>query len=74
MFFDEDQRLRSLPVVWTSLAPVDPFVVLARGRALFRLEDLCRLAQLLTVLAEHLETEERPGGSVKEITPHVSRE
>jgi hypothetical protein len=58
MFFDEAQRLRSLPLAWTSVAPADPFVVLAAGRARFRLEDLCRLAQLLTALTDHSETEE----------------
>lgn len=59
MFFDEAQRLRSLPLAWTSVAPADPFVVLAAGRARFRLEDLCRLAQLLTTLTDQPETEER---------------
>ncbi len=74
MFFDEAERLRSLPVAWTSLAPADPFVVLAAGRARFHLEDLCRLAHLLTVLTEQTETAGRREPAVKEITPHVSRE
>ena len=56
MFFDEAQRLRSLPLAWTSVAPADPFVVLAAGRALFRMEDLCRLAHLLAALTDRAET------------------
>jgi hypothetical protein len=51
MFFDDDQHLRSLPLAWTSLAPSDPFVSLAAGRARFRMEDLLRLVQLCTLLA-----------------------
>ena len=51
MFFDDDQHLRALPLAWTSLAPVDPFVSLAAGRARFRMEDLLRLVQLCAVLA-----------------------
>ena len=51
MFFDDDQRLRSLPLAWTSLEPSDPFVSLAAGRALFRMEDLLRLVQLCALLA-----------------------
>jgi len=39
-----DGRKRFLPARWTSLAPSDPFVITAAGRAYFRLEDLIRLA------------------------------
>jgi hypothetical protein len=59
MFFDEEQRLRSLPLAWTSLAPPDPFVVMAGGRAPFHLESLVRLAHLLRTLAAQTEAEER---------------
>jgi Family of unknown function (DUF5372) len=41
---DEDGRKRFLPARWTNLAPSDPFVITAAGRAYFRLEDLIRLA------------------------------
>jgi hypothetical protein len=33
-----------MPITWTSLAGVDPFVEVAAGRAMFRPEDLLRLA------------------------------
>ena len=36
-----------MPVAWTSLAAVDPFVVVAAGRSLFRIEDLIALVALL---------------------------
>ena len=45
-------HLRSLPTTWTSLAPPDPFVVLAAGRAMLRLTDLQTLAHLLHPLAD----------------------
>lgn len=40
-------RTRSLPAGWTNIAPVDPFVTVAAGRAPFRLEDLLALTALV---------------------------
>ena len=37
-------ELVSLPAEWTDLAPADPFVVVAAGRAPFRTADLLKLA------------------------------
>lgn len=42
-----DGTLRSLPVGWTDLLPVDPVVTLGRGRAPFRLADLLTLAEVV---------------------------
>lgn len=42
-----DGTLRSLPVGWTDLLPVDPVVMVGRGRAPFRLTDLLALADLI---------------------------
>ena len=54
-------------VGWTNVAPVDPFVTVAAGRAPFRLEELLALTALLRGL--------RGGGrGVKLITPHMSAE
>jgi len=39
--------LRSLPVGWTDLLPVEPIVTAGRGRAAFRLTDLVTLADLV---------------------------
>ena len=47
MYARADGRTRSLPVRWTSIAPEDPFVTVAAGRAPFRLEDLLALIALL---------------------------
>jgi hypothetical protein len=49
-FFDEAQRLRSLPASWTDVAPPDPFVVVAAGRSRLRFDDVRRLAALLRAL------------------------
>ena len=35
---------------WTDAEPADPTVVVGAGRAHFRYDDLCRLADLLTRL------------------------
>ena len=49
VFFSDSKthEMRSLPLAWTSLAPPDPFVVLAKGQAVFRFEDIESLVQLL---------------------------
>ena len=43
----EDGALRHVPVGWTSVAAVDPFVAVASGRAAFRVEDLLALAEVI---------------------------
>jgi hypothetical protein len=40
---DPTGRMRFLPARWTSVAVLDPFVLIAADRAHFRLEDLIRL-------------------------------
>ena len=42
-----DDQLISLPVAWTSMGTVSPFVVIAAGRSLFQFEDLLELSRLL---------------------------
>ena len=51
-FYDCRGRLVSVPVCWTSLAAEDPFVKIAAGRALFRVEDLVRLCRLIQGVKE----------------------
>jgi Family of unknown function (DUF5372) len=43
-------HLVSIPAAWTSLVPEDPFVVLAKGQARFRVNDLIALTALLSRL------------------------
>ena len=52
-FYDDKGEFSSLPACWTSLYPQDPFVVLSQGRALFHIEGLLELAQLM----EHIKKE-----------------
>ena len=40
-------HVRSLPTIWTNLAPPDPFVAFASERAILRLSDLQALVRLL---------------------------
>ena len=49
-FKDERKKLRSLPSQWTSLVSDDPAVVVAAGRAHFRVADLLELITLLNEL------------------------
>jgi Family of unknown function (DUF5372) len=49
----QTQQVRSLPLAWTSLALPDPFVVVADGKAVLRLNDLQQLAQLLRQKQTH---------------------
>ena len=45
-FDDPEGRRTYVPIDCTDLAPVDPFVAAADGRAYFRVEDLLRLCAL----------------------------
>ena len=51
-YHDEAGRLRSLPLKWTSLASIDPFISLSAGRAAFRVSDLLELSRLLASMKE----------------------
>jgi hypothetical protein len=44
---DEEGQLVALPLAWTSLAEVDPVVVIGQGRAALRAGDLLALANLV---------------------------
>lgn len=47
MYVGPNGRTRSLPVGWTTVGAVDPFISVAAGRAPFRLEDLLALTLLV---------------------------
>jgi hypothetical protein len=49
-FYDDSGQLARLPRQWTDVGPEDPTVVVGAGRAHFRYDDLCRLADLLAGL------------------------
>ena len=51
MFHDREGRFRSLPGSWTSVVGPDPFVVVSAGRAVFRVEDLLALVELVRGLS-----------------------
>jgi len=53
-YHDADGELRSLPTDWTSLAPPDPFLLVAGGRSLFRFVDLLALTKLLEEAGKQL--------------------
>jgi hypothetical protein len=46
-FLDSEGQIKSILTNYTDAGGVDPFVELSRGRALFRYEDLLRLADLV---------------------------
>ena len=51
VYFEDDQKkLRSLPSRWTSLVSDDPALLVAAGRAHFRVADLLELVTLLKEL------------------------
>jgi len=67
-FMDGEGQMQSILANCTDAGGVDPFVELGGGRALFRYEDLLRLAALAEALRR--DEEERPG-RVKRLTPHT---
>jgi hypothetical protein len=48
-FEDRDGRAASIPKHFTDLSPLDPVVVMGRGRCLFRVADLLELCLLIDV-------------------------
>ena len=46
-FLREGQAMAYLPAAWTDAGPRDPFVTQAQGRAIARVEDLLRLAEIV---------------------------
>ncbi|MBT3265401.1 MAG: hypothetical protein HN372_13720 [Acidiferrobacteraceae bacterium] len=54
-YHDEVGKLCSLPLAWTSLAFVDPFVSVASGRSAFRVIDLLELSRLIAFLSGEIE-------------------
>jgi hypothetical protein len=45
--YDRDGGLVSLPAAWTDVVPMDPFVVVADGRAAFHVAALLELVELV---------------------------
>jgi hypothetical protein len=61
-YYSENGQMAYLPSAWTDAGQTDPFVVLSRGRAVVRFEDLLRLVKLIEDLKQR---------SVKEIRPNM---
>jgi len=70
-FHDEAGELKRMPAAWTSLAEVDPFVVISAGRCALRVADLLQLVDVLNTLrdAPGRRRRERAAASVKRNTP-----
>jgi hypothetical protein len=61
-YYTEDRQLAYFPADWTDVGEADAFVILSRGRAVARVEDMLRLATLVRQLQAE---------GVKENTPDV---
>jgi hypothetical protein len=59
MYFDETDRLCSMPTAWTSAADMDHFARASGGRSWFRIDDLLKLAARLQVLGESQKAKRR---------------
>lgn len=59
-FQDGSGRLRSIPASWTDVDAPDPYIVVSAGRALFRLQDLLLLADLVQRLQSTGMKEDHP--------------
>ena len=49
-FLDSSGQMQRLPASWTDVVGEDPFVAVAAGRSPLRVEDLLRLADLVSRL------------------------
>ena len=54
MYYDDIERLRSLPTSWTDVSIPDGVVTAGRGRAHFRAEDLWEVAEHVRILVARL--------------------
>ena len=61
-YYTEDRQLAYFPADWTDVGEADAFVILSRGRAVARVEDMLRMATLVRQLQAE---------GVKENTPDV---
>ena len=61
-YYTDDRQLAYFPADWTDVGEADAFVILSRGRAVARVEDMLRLATLVRQLQ---------GEGVKENKPDV---
>lgn len=57
-FYQTSEHVRTLPAAWTSIVPPDPSVVLAAGRAAFRVADLLALVHLMQRIEQGQKEEE----------------
>jgi hypothetical protein len=46
-FYDDKNRLCSMPAAWTSVGAIDPFVQVSAGRSPFRFVDLLELSSMI---------------------------
>ena len=53
-FYDDKNRLKSIPARWTNVAPIDPYVRIGAGRCSLRLPDLLELTVLLSDIKENV--------------------
>jgi hypothetical protein len=53
-FLDDEGLLREIPLSWTSAAPEDPWLVMARGRSWFRFEDLLEMVRITEEWSSHV--------------------
>ena len=49
-FHNAEGRWSSVPATWTTVAPEDPFLTVAKGRCHFRYDDLLKLVDLVARL------------------------
>lgn len=59
-YYTADMELAYFPASWTDVGEADPFVLLSRGRAMARTEDLLRLADLVKDIRRTTVNEIRP--------------
>jgi hypothetical protein len=59
-YYTADMELAYFPANWTDVGEPDPFVLLSEGRAMARVEDLLRLAELVKDLQRETVNEIKP--------------
>ena len=59
MYYDDVERLRSLPASWTDVLILDGVITAGRGRAHFRADELWEVAEQVRILLARIKSPSR---------------
>jgi len=66
-YLNRNGHVCSIPLEWTDVLPIDPFLYISNGRSIFRTEELLRLVELVADLSKStFRNQEKEGEQCKD--------